>query len=126
MTKELRGLGHRRLSIIDLSEAGRQPMSNESCPECSRKNMKAWITYNGEIYNYQALRSELIRTGHKFESNSDTKVIIHGYVEWGIEELLPKLRGMFAFVLYDSRSTNNESRLILARDPFGIKPLSGI
>lgn len=115
-------MGHRRLAIIDLSESGAQPMSNE--------DGTIWITFNGEIYNYQALRSQLKAQGHRFKSNSDTEVIIHGYEEWGIDDLLGKLRGMFAFAIYDDRSpshgsrfTSHESRLIIARDPFGIKPL---
>ena len=107
------GLAHRRLSIIDLSEAAHQPMCNE--------DGTIWITYNGEIYNYREIREVLILKGHKFKSNSDTEAIIHGYEEWGIEGLLKELRGMFAFALYDSRLP--DSRLILVRDRFGIKPL---
>ncbi len=103
-------LGHRRLSIIDLSQAGHQPMSNE--------DGNVWVTYNGEIYNYPELRRELVSQGHHFRSRSDTEVILHGYEQWGIERLLEKLRGMFAFGLYDSRRG-----LILARDRLGIKPL---
>ncbi|TET73468.1 MAG: asparagine synthase (glutamine-hydrolyzing) [Candidatus Aminicenantes bacterium] len=102
-------LGHRRLSIIDLSPAGHQPMSNE--------DKGIWITYNGEIYNYRELRKALIAQGHKFKSHSDTEVIIHGYEEWGIERLLQRLQGMFAFAIYDRR------HLVLARDRLGIKPL---
>jgi len=116
------GLGHRRLAIIDLSESGSQPMCNE--------DRKVWITFNGEIYNYQTLRSQLLAQGHRFKSNSDTEVIIHGYEEWGIEKLLKNLRGMFAFALHDSRVTGSrspvpgsKSLLFIARDPFGIKPL---
>lgn len=121
-------LGHRRLSIIDLSEAGRQPMSNEACPECTRRGGAIWLTYNGEIYNFRELRQSLIKAGHKFQSNSDTEVILHGYVQWGIAGLLERLRGMFAFALYDSGRFNSElrthhSKLFLARDRFGIKPL---
>lgn len=123
-------LGHRRLSIIDLSEAGRQPMSNEACPECRRGGGTVWVTYNGEIYNYRELREELAGKGHAFRSQTDTEVLAHGYGEWGIEGLLSRLRGMFAFALYDARSslsssplTSHPSRLILARDRFGIKPL---
>lgn len=115
-------MGHRRLAIIDLSETGNQPMCNE--------DNTVQIVFNGEIYNYQALRSQLIAKNHKFKSNSDTEVIIHGYEEWGIEELLRQLRGMFAFAIFDSRRSDNlspftshHSQLFIARDPFGIKPL---
>lgn len=116
--------GHRRLSIIDLSQAGKQPMSNETCSECNRKNGKVWIVYNGEIYNFFEIYKSLIENGHKFRSNSDTEVILHGYVQWGIDGLLERLRGMFAFALYDvSPLTPHVSRLILVRDRLGIKPL---
>ncbi len=103
-------LGHTRLSIIDLSEKGKQPMCNE--------NGKIWITYNGEVYNFQELKEELISRGHDFKSKTDTEVIIHGYEEWGVN-ILNKLDGMFAFCIYDK----NENKLFLARDPLGIKPL---
>jgi len=103
-------LGHRRLSIIDLSTLGSQPISNEDC--------SVRLTYNGEIYNHRELRSELLARGHRFRSNTDTETIVHGYEEWGIEGILERLRGMFAFALYDSRRG-----LILARDRMGIKPL---
>ena len=106
-------LGHRRLSIIDLSDAGRQPMANEG--------RTVWVTYNGEIYNFVCLREELIRAGHDFHSRTDTEVLVHGYEEWGIEGLLSRLRGMFAFALYDLRAA--KPRLVLAKDRFGIKPL---
>jgi asparagine synthase (glutamine-hydrolysing) len=103
-------LGHRRLSIIDVSAVANQPMSNE--------DGRIWVTYNGEIYNYPELRTQLIDRGHQFRSHSDTEVILHGYEEWGIDRLLEKLRGMFAFGLYDpSRG------LLLVRDRLGIKPL---
>lgn len=104
-------LGHRRLSIIDLSEAGRQPMSNE--------DGSIWLTYNGEVYNYISLKEELLRQGHIFKSNTDSEVLIHGYEEWGIEGLLKKLKGMFAFGIWDEQL----QKLFLARDRFGIKPL---
>lgn len=104
------GLAHRRLSIIDLSKAGHQPMSNE--------DGAIWIVYNGEIYNYKDIRELLKTRGHRFKSNSDTEVIIHAYEEWGIE-CLERLRGMFAFVLFDKR----KKILLLAVDRFGIKPL---
>src|SRR5580704_9946767 len=104
-------LGHRRLSILDLSSDGHQPMCNE--------DSTVWIAFNGEIYNFLELRKTLVEAGHRFRSRSDTEVLIHGYEEWGIEKLLEKLRGMFAFALYDTV----KSRVILARDRFGIKPL---
>ncbi len=104
-------LGHRRLSIIDLSLAGKQPMSNE--------DGSLWVTFNGEIYNHRELRSELASLGHHFSSNSDTEVLVHGLEQWGIDDLLLRLRGMFAFALYDTKSGD----CVLARDRFGIKPL---
>ena len=107
-------LGHRRLSIIDLSSAGHQPMSNH--------DRTIWITYNGEIYNFQELRNELTVLGYSFKSKTDTEVLVYGYEKWGIDELLKKLRGMFAFAIYDKRGSTG-FRLILARDRFGIKPL---
>ncbi len=108
-------LGHRRLSIIDLSHFARQPLSNE--------DNTIFITYNGEIYNYQELRKELDTRGHHFKSKSDTEVIIHGYEEWGIEGVLKRLRGMFAIGLYDSRAPGSSSSIFLARDRLGIKPI---
>jgi|SRR5579863_3757057 len=107
-------LGHRRLSIIDLSEAGSQPMANE--------DSTVWTVFNGEIYNYPDLRKDLLRTGHCFRSNSDTEVLLHGYEQWGIEGLLPRLTGMFAFALYDVSRPDNP-RFYLVRDRLGIKPL---
>lgn len=104
------GLAHRRLSIIDLSSAGRQPMSNE--------DGTVYVTYNGEVYNFKGLREELIRFGHRFTSTSDTEVIVHGYEQWGMD-LPGKLRGMFAFAVWD----NDRKRMFLVRDHFGIKPL---
>ena len=101
-------LGFRRLSIIDL-DSGSQPMYNE--------NRDMVIVFNGEIYNYKELRYELIKKGHVFANNADTEVLIHGYEEYG-EELLTKLRGMFAFVIWDSK----KKKLFAARDFFGIKP----
>src|SRR5271165_5923848 len=82
-------LGHRRLSIIDLRDIARQPMSNETG--------SLWVTFNGEIYNYRDLRDELTAFGHCFQTTSDTEVLIHGYEQWGPEGLLRRLRGMFAF-----------------------------
>ncbi|MGO8988913.1 MAG: asparagine synthase (glutamine-hydrolyzing) [bacterium] len=102
-------LGHRRLAIIDLTEAGHQPMSNES--------KRIWITYNGEIYNYKELTEELKGKGHLFKSCTDTEVILHAYEEWGIE-CLPRFNGMWAFALWDM----DRKRLFCARDRFGIKP----
>jgi asparagine synthase (glutamine-hydrolysing) len=104
-------LGHRRLSIIDLSPTGHQPMSNE--------DGDVWVTYNGEIYNYAELAAEL--SGHRFVSRCDTEVLLHGYEQWGIQGLLRKLRGMFAFAIYDSRGP--QPLCLLARDRLGIKPL---
>jgi len=101
--------GHRRLSIIDLS-SGRQPMASA--------DGAIVITYNGEIYNYLELRTELTSLGHSFRTNSDTEVVINGYRQWGID-LLPKLLGMFAFAIAD----RPKRELLLARDRFGEKPL---
>ncbi|OGI06662.1 MAG: asparagine synthase (glutamine-hydrolyzing) [Candidatus Melainabacteria bacterium RIFCSPLOWO2_02_FULL_35_15] len=109
------GFANRRLAVLDLSEAGHQPMSNH--------DKTIWITYNGEIYNFQELRNELIDLGYPFKSKTDTEVLIYGYEEWGIDELLKRLQGMFAFALYDKRNNESGYRLILARDRFGIKPL---
>lgn len=102
-------LAHRRLSIIDLS-SGTQPIYNE-------KEDKV-IIFNGEIYNYIELKKELKKKKHKFKTKTDTEVLIHGYEEWGVD-LPKKLRGMFAFAIYDK----NDKSLFLARDQFGIKPL---
>ncbi len=103
-------LGFRRLSIIDLSDEGKQPMFNE--------NEDIVLVFNGEVYNYQALREELISKGHQFHSHTDSEVILHGYEEYGTD-LLNKLRGMFAFTLWDKK----KKKLLIARDYFGIKPL---
>jgi len=109
-------LGHRRLSILDLSSAGRQPMTNE------RGDVA--LTFNGEIYNYLVLKSELIQLGYHFLTGTDTEVIIHGYKEWGIDGLVGRLRGMFAFALHDrGRYSRKEEFLFLVRDRLGIKPL---
>jgi asparagine synthase (glutamine-hydrolysing) len=102
-------LGHRRLSIIDLA-AGHQPMSNEDAT--------VWVVFNGEIYNFQDLRPELESCGHTFQTRSDTETIVHAYEQWGIASF-PRLNGMFAFALWDEKKRT----LVLARDPFGIKPL---
>jgi len=103
------GLGHRRLSIIDL-EAGKQPMSNVK--------EDVWVVFNGEIYNFPSLRIELESLGHTFRTQSDTEVIIHGYEQWGLD-VLTHLNGMFAIALWDRK----RKRLLLARDRAGIKPL---
>lgn len=103
------GLAHQRLSIIDLSTAGRQPMSNE--------DGSVWIVYNGEVYNFRELREQLC-SQHEFRSNSDTEVLIHLYEEQG-EQMVRQLDGMFAFAILDL----NKRKIFLARDPFGIKPL---
>lgn len=110
MYEGLLALGHRRLSIIDLTEAGHQPMCNE--------NGKVWITYNGEIYNYRELAEELKGKGHLFRSKTDTEVILHAYEEWGTD-CLSHFNGMWAFAIWD----NGQKRLFCARDRFGIKPL---
>jgi asparagine synthase (glutamine-hydrolysing) len=104
------GLAHRRLSIIDLSESGAQPMWNA--------DRTLGIVFNGEIYNYAALRSELIELGHQFSSGSDTEVLLQLYARHGAR-MLERLRGMYAFALWDVRART----MFLARDPFGIKPL---
>ncbi len=104
------GLGHRRLSIIDLSPSGRQPMANE------KKNI--WLVFNGEIYNYHELRPELENKGHVFCSSTDSETIIHLYEEYG-EDCVKFLRGMFAFALWDE----TRQTLLLARDRVGKKPL---
>ena len=104
------GLAHRRLAIIDLSLAGRQPMQDASG--------ELYIIFNGEIYNFQDLRKELESKGHIFRSTSDTEVILYAYREWGTECLL-RLNGMFAFALYDIQKQS----LFLARDRAGEKPL---
>lgn len=103
-------LGHRRLSIIDLSEAGHQPMTNED--ETIR------IIYNGEVYNFPELRAELESRGHQFRSRTDTEVIVHGYEEYG-PGIVDRLRGMFAFAIIDER----KGEMFVARDRIGIKPL---
>src|SRR5262249_54466072 len=102
---------HRRLSIIDTSVNASQPMSNETG--------SVWAVFNGEIYNYLDLRSELKTAGHVFHSSSDTEVLVHGYEQWGDAGLLARLRGMFAFAIYDRL----RQRVLIARDRLGIKPL---
>ena len=103
-------LGFRRLSIIDLSAVGDQPLYNEDRSKV--------LVFNGEIYNYQELRQELVAAGHVFVSNTDSETLLHGYEEWGAS-MLDRLRGMYAFVIWD----RNEKKLFGARDIFGIKPM---
>ena len=102
-------LGMRRLSIIDLF-TGHQPISNE--------NGDIWVIYNGEIYNFQAVRAELETRGHRFKTRTDTEIIVHAYEEYG-DDCVKYFNGMFALALWDSR----RCRLLLARDHMGIKPL---
>src|SRR6266446_7331235 len=102
-------LGMRRLSIIDI-EGGHQPMANE--------DSTVWVVQNGEIYNHRELRDQLRAAGHRFATQSDTEVLVHGYEEWG-KQVVERLNGMFAFALFDRRN----SLLFLARDRMGIKPL---
>ena len=102
-------LGFRRLSILDLTEAGAQPMCNE--------DGSVFIVFNGEIYNFQELRAQLEAAGHTFHCDADTEVLVHGYEEWG-EGLVDRLRGMYGFVVHDMRT----GKLFGARDIFGIKP----
>src|SRR5262245_18216246 len=102
-------LGMRRLSIIDL-EGVHQPIPNE--------DGTVWIVFNGEIYNFQELRPELLAMGHRFYTRSDSECIVHAYEEWGVE-CFARLRGMFALAIWDER----KETLVLARDRFGKKPL---
>src|SRR5687768_15156683 len=103
--------GHRRLAIIDLSEDGRQPMLSD--------DGTIGVVFNGAIYNFQDLRRELEASGCRFRSECDTEVLVHGYRQWGIDALLPKLRGMFAVGIWD----NPRRTLTLVRDRLGVKPL---
>ncbi|MGY4472611.1 asparagine synthase (glutamine-hydrolyzing) [Bradyrhizobium sp. USDA 3364] len=104
------GLGHRRLSIIDLTDAARQPMETP--------DGRFVLTYNGEIYNFKELKIELSARGHRFGSTGDSEVLLHAFAEWGVDALL-RLNGMFAFAIWDNR----ERRLTIARDRFGVKPV---
>lgn len=104
-------LGHRRLAIFDLSAAGAQPMVSQDGATA--------VVFNGAIYNFPELRTELLKRGCSFQSDTDTEVLVHGYREWGIDVLVSRLRGMFAFALWD----DEKHRLLLVRDRLGIKPL---
>ena len=104
------GLGHRRLAIIDLSAAAAEPMTGEDGATV--------LTFNGEVYNFRALRAELEALGHRFRSRTDAEVVVHGYEAWG-EDVVRRLNGMFAFAIWDG----HRRRLLLARDRYGIKPL---
>ncbi|HEX8708393.1 MAG TPA: hypothetical protein VF723_09145, partial [Pyrinomonadaceae bacterium] len=103
-------LGHRRLAIIDTSSAGHQPMLSP--------DGRFALTFNGEIYNYRELKSQLAARGHSFQTDTDTEVLLAAFAEWG-EGCLPRLNGMFAFAIWDAE----ERQLTLARDRMGIKPL---
>ncbi|MDB4979603.1 MAG: exosortase 1 system-associated amidotransferase 1 [Myxococcales bacterium] len=105
------GIGMRRLSIVDLSPGGHQPLANE--------DESVVVVFNGELYNHRDLRSRLLAEGHRFRGTSDTEVLVHGYEQFGISGLVARLEGMFAFALVDRK----RRKLFLARDGFGIKPL---
>ncbi len=104
------GIGHRRLSIIDLSHKAAQPMFAQ--------DDRYVLSYNGEVYNFRELRNELRRKGHDFTSDTDSEVVLKSLIEWG-PKALDKFNGMFAFAFYD----RHEKQLMLARDRYGIKPL---
>jgi asparagine synthase (glutamine-hydrolysing) len=103
--------GHRRLAIFDLSDAGRQPMLSA--------DSQVGVVFNGAIYNFRELRADLEQRGHRFHSQTDTEILVEGYLAWGIDNLVARLRGMFAFALWDNRSAS----LYLVRDRLGVKPL---
>jgi len=105
------GLGHRRLSILDLSPAGHQPMLSD--------DRMAGVVFNGCIYNFLELRAELEQHGHRFRSNCDTEILVAGYLHWGVDNLVVRLRGMFAFAIWDE----TKRTLFLVRDRLGVKPL---
>ena len=106
------GLAHRRLSIVDLSESAGQPMGNE--------DGKVLVTFNGEIYNHARLREELQAAGHRFRSHhADTEVLVHGYEQWGVDGLLQRIEGDYAFGIWDDRA----KQLVIARDRIGVKPV---
>lgn len=112
------GLGHRRLAIIDLSPLGSQPMTSKSQTSNLKSQKKsAWITYNGEVYNFLELRKELEKMGYQFKSKTDTEVILNSYLEWGVN-CVKRFNGMFAFVIWDE----DKKTLFAARDHVGIKP----
>ncbi|HEV2763634.1 MAG TPA: asparagine synthase (glutamine-hydrolyzing) [Pyrinomonadaceae bacterium] len=104
-------LGHRRLAIFDLSDAGRQPMLSD--------DGRVGVVFNGAVYNFRSLRAELEARGCRFRSHTDTEVLVHGYREWGLDDLVARLRGMFAFGVWDDAA----QRLFLVRDRLGVKPL---
>jgi len=105
-------LGHRRLAILDLSDAGHQPMLSD--------DGRVGLVFNGCIYNFLDLRNDLEKRGHRFQSHCDTEVLLHGYLEWGVDDLVPRLHGMFAFAVWDDR----RRALTLVRDRLGVKPLA--
>ena len=109
--KHCLSFGHRRLTIIELSKLGKQPMQS--------RNKRFVITFNGEIYNFYQLKNELLNEKVKFLSNSDTEVLIEALSHWGIKKTLQKISGMFAFALWDKK----KKKIYLARDRFGMKPL---
>jgi asparagine synthase (glutamine-hydrolysing) len=104
------GLGHRRLSVIDLSQAGHQPMAGDEA--------RVQVVYNGEVYNFKKIRKRLNELGHVFNSDTDTEVVLKAYIQWGID-CLKRFRGMFSLAIWDE----NKQSLFLARDRLGIKPL---